>query len=137
MLFDVSQRATVSELSEFMGGDNDEYSHVFEGKMILNSITKQDYKFNDFRILKSLGSQINKIKSVSTKGHGYTIEYIDGDYCNQESEIKFSADVEYVCNTYGDSYKPEVISYNHNSCHFKIRWMTSVACPQCNDLQTA
>lgn len=104
MLFDVSQRATVSELSEFMGGDNDEYSHVFEDKMLLNSVTKQDYKFDEFRILKSLGSQIHKIKSVSTKGLGYTIEYIDGDYCNQEAQIKFSADVEYVCNGLGDSY---------------------------------
>lgn len=113
--------------NHFLGPDED-------SQFIENKIGSR-YKFDSFKMMKSLGSAVEKVHTITE--HGYTVKYYHGDVCGQNFFARFNTDVEYVCSPLGETSKPEIISYSQDSCHFKIRWVTVWACPQCKKEQTS
>lgn len=67
-------------------------------------------KIDKFRIQRSLGTQIDSISDISEDG--YTIKYVEGDYCNQELGLKFESVIRYVCNQTEEYGKPELEQYS-------------------------
>ena len=113
MIFDAVQ------YNHFLGADKDT-------EFVENNFGRK-YKFDSFKMIKSLGSQIEKVHKITE--HGYTVSYNHGDDCGLNYFNRFNTDVEYVCNMNGDTSRPEIVSYTQDSCHFKIRWSTVWACP--------
>lgn len=75
----------------------------------------QYLKFDRFRFQRSLGTEI---ESIETHGQdGYAIKYKEGDLCNVKNDIKFSAEVRYVCDPKADVGKPTLLPFEGNLTH--------------------
>lgn len=89
-----------------------------------------DKRINHFRVQQSLGTEIGAIGNMSTSG--FSIKYINGDVCNQYPEVKFSARVDYICDTNIQIGKPQVVkqafSTGTTDCEYVFEWKTKLAC---------
>ena len=80
------------------------------------------------------------IESVEPHGQdGYTIKYKEGDLCNVKNDVKFSAEVRYVCDPKADVGKPAMLPFEGNlthaltkkDCHYAFEHRSKYACSQC------
>ena len=60
----------------------------------MDMLSKQ-MKFDNFMFLLSLGTEVDDI--IDMHDQGYTISYKNGDYCNEQKELRFKAKVNHVC----------------------------------------
>lgn len=138
----------VDQVEDFMEDDPDEYEEEMEELAAHYTIARdirdaraQYLKFDNFRFQRSLGTEIEEI--VTNGGNGYTIKYKEGDYCNVNKELKFSAEVWYVCDPEAGVGKPQMAEFKGNlthsetaaDCHYRFEHRSVYACSQCRPEQ--
>lgn len=52
-------------------------------------------KFDNFMFLISLGTEIEDI--INMHDQGYTMVYSNGDYCNEQKELRFRTVINHIC----------------------------------------
>ena len=81
-----------------------------------------------FRVLVSMGSEIEKIWNTST--NGFSVDFSNGDICNKETGQKFSSRVNYICYPNIEDQKHPVFK-SYDNCFVEFDWFSQKACPQC------
>jgi hypothetical protein len=84
-----------------------------------------------FRVLVSVGSNLNRISDTSSQG--FTVEYTDGDICNRETGKRFRSTIHYVCDPATDDHTdPKTpVFVNFNECEYEFLFPSQYACAQC------